>query len=201
MLGADVLAPEAQRLPERELEGLGGLRVERDQRRAPAPTGGAASRRRARTASGDPLGGDRGRPRCSRARRAGRGPGGPARSSSLPAALASSCAADDDVPARGGEAGEALAGVEAGGSPLATNRFWAACLVTPMLRPISVHEAPERRAWSTKWPIRWSATSPRCSAGEHGAGSWSRASVWAPDRLDEVVEPDGGGHGVVMRQP
>ncbi len=42
-----------------------------------------------------------------------------------------------------------------------TNRFCTACLVTPMLRPISVHEAPDRRAWSTKWPMRWSATSPR----------------------------------------
>ena len=29
---------------------------------------------------------------------------------------------------------------------------------------ISVQEAPERRAWSTKWPIKWSATSPRWSA-------------------------------------
>ena len=29
-------------------------------------------------------------------------------------------------------------------------RFCAACLVTPMLLPMSVQEAPERRAWSTK---------------------------------------------------
>ena len=39
-----------------------------------------------------------------------------------------------------------------------------ACLVTPMLSPISVQDAPERRAWSTKCPIRWSATSLKCSA-------------------------------------
>lgn len=42
-----------------------------------------------------------------------------------------------------------------------TNRFCAVCRVTPMLRPMSVQDAPERRARSTKWPIRWSATSPR----------------------------------------
>ncbi|ELP62079.1 hypothetical protein STRTUCAR8_02981, partial [Streptomyces turgidiscabies Car8] len=46
-------------------------------------------------------------------------------------------------------------------SPFGTNRFCAACRVTPMLLPMSVQEAPERRAWSTKCPIRWSATSPR----------------------------------------
>ena len=38
--------------------------------------------------------------------------------------------------------------------PLATKRCWAACLLTPMLRPISDQDAPERRAWSTKWPMR-----------------------------------------------
>ena len=27
-----------------------------------------------------------------------------------------------------------------------TKRFWTACLVTPMLDPIWVHEAPDRRA-------------------------------------------------------
>ena len=36
------------------------------------------------------------------------------------------------------------------GGSLGTNRFWTACLVTPMLRPMSVHDAPARRARSTK---------------------------------------------------
>lgn len=62
--------------------------------------------------------------------------------------------------------------------PLGTNRFWAACLVTPSPVPISVQEAPERRAWSTKWPMRWSATSPRCSATTTAPESRSRGSVW-----------------------
>ncbi|CPZ64006.1 Uncharacterised protein [Mycobacteroides abscessus subsp. abscessus] len=40
-----------------------------------------------------------------------------------------------------------------------TKRFCAACLDTPMLEPISLQEAPERRAWSTKCPINASAWS------------------------------------------
>ena len=62
--------------------------------------------------------------------------------------------------------------------PLGTNRFWAACFVTPMRLPMSVHDAPERRAWSTKWPMRWSATSSRCSAASTASWSCSRASEW-----------------------
>ncbi len=77
--------------------------------------------------------------------------------------------------------------------PLATNRFCTACLVTPMLRPISDQDAPERRAWSTKCPISWSATSPRWSARVDGPLSWSSAlGVGAADGVDEVVEADGG---------
>ena len=34
--------------------------------------------------------------------------------------------------------------------PRGTKRCWAACLVTPMLAPIWLQDAPERRAWSTK---------------------------------------------------
>ena len=30
-----------------------------------------------------------------------------------------------------------------------TKRFCTACFVTPMLAPIAVQEAPDRRAWST----------------------------------------------------
>ena len=61
------------------------------------------------------------------------------------------------------EAAEAPVGVEVGRDlgPLGRNRLRAACLVTPIARPMSVHEAPDRRAWSTKCPMRWSATSPR----------------------------------------
>ena len=40
------------------------------------------------------------------------------------------------------------------GRGLASDAVRAACLVTPMAPPISVQEAPERRAWSTKWPMR-----------------------------------------------
>ena len=43
--------------------------------------------------------------------------------------------------------------------PRGTNRCWAACLLTPMLVPIWLQDAPERRAWSTKWPISESAWS------------------------------------------
>ena len=57
------------------------------------------------------------------------------------------------------------------GSARGTNRFWAACLVTPMLLPMWVQDAPERRAWSTKCPIKWSATSPRCSPARTASAS------------------------------
>jgi hypothetical protein len=64
-----------------------------------------------------------------------------------------------------------------------------------MLRPMSVQEAPERRAWSTKWPIRWSATSEMVR-GEHRAGELvERVGVHFLDRLDEVVQPDRPGDG------
>ena len=76
------------------------------------------------------------------------------------------------------EAAEPLARVErAGLRARLTNRFWAACLLTPMLRPISAHEAPERRAWSTKCPMRESATSPRCSANRMAPDSWSSGAA------------------------
>ena len=81
---------------------------------------------------------------------------------------------------------------------LATKRFCAACLLTPMLRPMSVQDAPERRAWSTKWPIRWSATSPRWSAAMTASESWSSASVWT--FLMASIKSSSR-TGFVMRQP
>ena len=39
--------------------------------------------------------------------------------------------------------------------------------------PMSVHDAPVLRAWSTKWPIRWSASSSRCSDIRTAADTWS----------------------------
>ena len=83
--------------------------------------------------------------------------------SACPAERASSCDAITTLRARGVNRPKPAFGSSAAVSvePFATKRFWAACLVTPMLRPMSVQEAPERRAWSTKCPIRWSAISPR----------------------------------------
>ncbi len=59
---------------------------------------------------------------------------------------------------------------------------------------MSVHDAPDRRAWSTKWPMRWSATSSRCSAASTASWSWSRVGVDLGDGGDEVVEADRLGH-------
>ncbi len=100
--------------------------------------------------------------------------------SSLPAATASFCEAITTLRASTVNRLKPWPGSRSGVSPeaLGTKRFCAACLLTPMLRPMSVQEAPERRAWSTKWPIRWSATSPRWSAAMTASESWSRASVW-----------------------
>src|ERR1700756_1870330 len=39
--------------------------------------------------------------------------------------------------------------------------------------------APDRRAWSKKWPMRWSESSPRRSATSTASDSCSRTSVWA----------------------
>ena len=100
---------------------------------------------------------------------------------SLPAARASFIEAITTFLARGVNLANPALGSSAAASPaaLGTNRFCAACLVTPMLRPISDQDAPERLAWSTKWPIRWSATSPRWSAAMTASESWSRASECA----------------------
>jgi len=54
---------------------------------------------------------------------------------------------DDGIAGPPCEASEALFGLSMVlGSARGTNRFWAAGFVTPMLLPMSVQEAPERRA-------------------------------------------------------
>lgn len=103
----------------------------------------------------------------------------PVLTSLLRAAWASFCAAITTFLARSVKRLNPWLGSRSDSSPgsLATNRFCAACRVTPMLLPMSDQEAPERRAWSTKCPIRWSATSPRWSAAMTASESWSSVSV------------------------
>ena len=76
--------------------------------------------------------------------------------SALPASWALFWAPTTTLRARGVNRPKPAFGIEGVGvvGVLGTNRFCAACLVTPMHLPISVHDAPERRAWSTKWPMR-----------------------------------------------
>ena len=203
VLGADVVVAEPQRLAEGQLEGLLAPARRTGSGRAPRrpAAGSAAVDGLADRVQRDALRDDRAwrpgrRARSSRPRT--RCPGA---ISALPAARASSCERDHHVAGPRGERGEALAGVQRGRrvGPWATNRFWAACLVTPMLRPISVQEAPERRAWSTKWPIRWSATSPRWSAASTASVSWSRAS--RVGFLMASMRSSRRTRSVVMRQP
>ena len=163
MLGPDVVVAHPQGLPEREFQRLSRLCVERDERRHLVERGGSVAVAVCRTvSSGTPCAtiafaasasGSLSSPstRCS------------GRISSLPAARASFCAAITTFLARSVNRLNPWLGSRSDGSPgsFGTKRFWAACLVTPMLLPMSVQDAPERRAWSTKWPIRWSATSPR----------------------------------------
>ena len=158
VLGADEVVPQPQRLAEGQLQRLLGLRVERDQRRElvggrwqtpPWPPRAAPSGVTPRAAS-----------TCiATPSRLASSPSTRCASpiSALPAARASFCAATTMLRARGVNRVKSCAG------SFATNRFWTACLVTPMLRPMSVHDAPARRARSTKWPTRWSAVSPRAS--------------------------------------
>ena len=56
-----------------------------------------------------------------------------------------------------GEAAEGSPGGDQAGAPPGDRRCWAACLLTPIAAPIWLHGSPDRRAWSTKWPIRLSA--------------------------------------------
>ena len=112
---------------------------------------------------------------------------------------------DDDGARLVGEPAEALAGVErAAGSARLTNRFCAACFVTPhALADLLDHDAPARRAWSTKWPISESATSPRCSAStiarlRRSRGA-SEALATAPIRSSRRTLAVGGVMGVNLR--
>ena len=134
VLGADVIVAHPQGLPEGELQRLTCPRVERDE------FGYLVGRGLLRSPS----------TRCS------------GRISSLPAARASFCAAITTFLAGTVNRPNPWLGSRSDVSPpFGTKRFCAACLLTPMLLPMSVQDAPERLAWSTKWPIRWSATSPR----------------------------------------
>ena len=64
--------------------------------------------------------------------------------------LAASCAAfwaaTTALRARGVKRPKPWSGSSVVASARGTNRFWAACLVTPMLLPMSVQDAPDRRA-------------------------------------------------------
>ena len=84
-----------------------------------------------------------------------------------------------------------------------TNRFCAACLVTPMLRPISVQDAPARRAWSTKCPTRWSALSVSCSATSTASERWVSGSPSGCAARTAAMRSSRrtGEAGSVMRQP
>ncbi|MDH6488359.1 hypothetical protein M2157_004358 [Streptomyces sp. SAI-127] len=57
---------------------------------------------------------------------------------------------------------------------------------------MSVQEAPERRAWSTKWPIRWSSHLSEVIGGDHRVLELVEGlDMDLLDGRDEVVEPYG----------
>ena len=181
VLGADVVVAEPERLPERAARGPCGPRVVRASAAGSSSTAaGSAAARPARIGSS--------RDACARERTWRASPSGSVSrpsmrcagaTSALPAARASLWAATTTLRARAVNRPKPCAGRASRlALALGTNRFCAACLVTPMLRPMSVHDAPERRAWSTKCPIRWSATSPRCSAASTASDSCSRRRSW-----------------------
>ena len=176
VLGADVVVAQAQGLPKGASASL-----PRPGRTAPlgeCPRGRPAGRQgpgrpRRELPSGDPLRGDGLRGEPLRLGRAARQPGARCRSGRS--------AARGPVLGRGehvtGARGEAAEVAEARGpiaGPLGTKRCCAACLDTPMRAPIWLHDAPDPRAWSTKWPMRASdcsssradtaTASPRCSS-------------------------------------
>jgi len=77
------------------------------------------------------------------------------------------------------------------------NRFRAACPVTPMLLPIPAQDAPERRAWPTKWPI---TGPPRRRDGQRRwqrrwaarAGRRAQAGIQERHRHHHLVRISGG---------
>jgi hypothetical protein len=157
VFGADVVVAQPERLAEGELQDLLGVGAVRDE------LGDFLGGRRERVGrgladgvEGDPLGDERlGR----EALRFGQQAEDEVLGTAL-GVMAALWAAITTLRARGVYRLKPWSGLRSADS-LGTNRFCAACRVTPMLLPMSVQEAPERRAWSTKWPIRWSATSPR----------------------------------------
>ena len=80
---------------------------------------------------------------------------------------------EQDADGAVGEAGERLVAGRAQERSLAwpgTKRFCAACLETPMALPIWLQDRPDRRAWSTKYPISasdcWSSCSETANASD-----------------------------------
>ena len=60
--------------------------------------------------------------------------------------------------------------------------------------PISVHDAPDLRAWSTKWPYEMVGDLAEGFGGEHRVGELiQRFGVHLLDDTDEVVEANGVG--------
>lgn len=208
MLGADVAVAEAQGLAEGELQGLLGGGVEGDELgNVPGGRGQGGGRGGAYVVRRDLLGaqGERGE-----ALRLGEQAEDEVLGADLGVAGGTRLVlrGDDDVAGAGVKRPKPWLGsipASPSLSALGTKRFWAAWRVTPMLRPMSVQEAPERRAWSTKWPMRWSATSPRDSATTTAPLSCSRVSVWTflmasirSSRRTGLVMRTGSTEGFVM---
>ncbi len=104
-----------------------------------------------------------------------------------------------DVSGAGRESAEALAWIEVGpwfrDEPLLGGLFGDAHARADVL-PGGAGAA----GWSTKWPIRWSATSPRCFGHQDRVGELVQGiGMSGCDGLDEIVEADPGvmGAGLV----
>ena len=89
---------------------------------------------------------------------------------------------------------------------MGTNRFCAACLVTPMHLPISVHDAPDRAGLVDEVADEMVGDLAEGLGGEHGVGElFERFVCTVLDDVDEVVKADGVGdlgrlgHGVNSR--
>ena len=77
---------------------------------------------------------------------------------------------------------------------MGTNRFCAACLVTPMHLPISVHDAPGSAGLVDEVADQVVGDLAEGFGGEHRVGELIQGSVvHLLDHVDEVVEADGVG--------